>query len=149
MKKLYNLKESQFRNYVKEILKYRGKVKDLSLILVKRLESRLDNVIFRLGFSDSRSQARQLVSHGHFLVNDQPVNIPSYQTKKGDMIKVHPSSLKKNIFRNLQNKLKKYQPPSWISIDPRKIEGKIVSSPKMEEINLPVEISAIFEFYSK
>jgi len=149
LKKLYNLKEGQFRNYVKGILKYRGKVEDISSILVKRLENRLDNIVFRLGFADSRTQARQLVSHGHFLVNNRAVNIPSYQIKKGDVIKVHPSSSKKNIFQNLQNKLKKYQPPSWISLDSEKLEGKIVGSPKMEEINLPVEISAIFEFYSK
>jgi len=149
LKKLYNLKERQFSNYVKEILKYRGKVGDISSLLVEKLENRLDNTIFRLGFASSRTRARQLVSHGHFLVNDRSVNVPSYQIKKDDEIKIHPSSLKKNIFRNLKNQLKKYQPPSWISFNKEKLVGKIIGSPKMEEINLPVEISAIFEFYSK
>jgi len=149
LKKLYNLQEQQFRHYVKEILKYRGKGKDISAILVRKLESRLDNIIFRMGFSSSRTQARQLVSHGHFLVNNRPVNIPSYQTKQGDVINIHSSSLKKNIFQNLQNNLKKYQPPSWISLDLGKLEGKIIGLPEMEEVNLPVEVSAIFEFYSK
>ena len=94
LKNLYNLKERQFKNYVKRVLKKRGKVENASDLLIKILESRLDNVVFKLGFTVSRSQARLLVSHGYFLVNGKPTNIPSRQLKKGDIISIKPQKIK-------------------------------------------------------
>lgn len=145
----YNLKERQFKNYVKEILEKRGKVEDAALLLVQKLESRFDNIIYRLGWASSRSQARQLVSHGHFLINGKPVNIPSFSLKKGDKISICPTSRKNSPFRDLPSLLKKYQPPSWLKLEKEKLEAKIVGKPNFEEAAPPAEISAIFEFYSR
>jgi len=149
LKNWYNLKERQFRKYVKEVLGKRGKVEDAGVLLVRKLESRLDNVVFRMGFTLSRVQARQIVNHGHFLVNGRKVNIPSYQVKKGDKISLHASSRNKAIFQNLPISLKKHQAPSWIKINIEKLEGEIVGQPNLEEAGLPAEISTIFEYYSK
>ena len=149
LKRLYNLKEAQFKNYVKEILKKGGRVEDPTIILVKKLEMRLDNVIFRLGFAKTKPQARQLVSHGYFLINEKKVNIPSYQVRKGDKISVSPKKVQKKIFQNLPQILKKYEPPSWLQLDKGKLEGKVVGEPSAQEASLPVEIPAIFEFYSR
>ena len=149
LKILYNLDEKQFKNYVKKVLERKGKVGDLSAFLIKILESRLDNVVFRLGLAKSRAQAKQLVSHNFFLVNEKPVNLPSYQLKKGDVITIKPPKTKKAIFQNLKNLLKKYKTPSWFELDVEKLEGKIVGEPKLEEVAPPVEIPAIFEYYSR
>ncbi len=145
----YNLKERQFRKYVKEVLEKRGKVEDAAALLIRILENRLDNVVFRLGFASSRPQSRQMISHGHFLVNGKEVNIPSYSVKKGDVISVSPSSLKTSIFQNLKPLLKKHKTLSWFELDVEKMEGKIIGDPKPEEVAPPVEISVIFEYYSK
>jgi small subunit ribosomal protein S4 len=149
LKNWYNLDERQFRKYVKEVLAKRGKVEDAGDLLIKKLESRLDNVVFRMGFVPSRVQARQVISHGHFLVNGKKVDIPAYQTKKGDKITLHPRSPKKNIFQNLPTTLKKYNPPSWIELNIEKLEGKITGQPNLDEATPPAEISTIFEFYSR
>lgn len=149
LKNWYNLRERQFRKYVKEILGKRGKMEDAGTLLIRKLESRLDNVVFRMGFTPSRVQARQIVNHGHFLVNEKKVNIPSYQVKKGDKISLRVSSRKKAIFQNIPTILKKYQAPSWIKINIEKLEGEIVGEPNLEEAAPPAEISTIFEFYSR
>ena len=149
LKNWYNLEEKQFRNYVKDILKARGKVTDAGAALIKTLESRLDNVVFRLGFAPSKFAARQMVSHRHLMVNDRPINISSYLVKKGDKISVNPNSLKKTIFQKLSSTLKKYNPPSWLKLDAEKLEAKVIDSPNLEEAVPPAELSAIFEFYSK
>jgi small subunit ribosomal protein S4 len=149
LKNWYNLEERQLKNYVKKVLAKRGKVEDASFLLVQNLEKRLDNVVYRLGFAKSRREARQLVSHGHFLVNGRPVNIPSYQLKVGDVISLKKEKLKKVAFQNLKETLKKHKVQSWLFLDPEKMEGKVISEPKREEVMPPVEVSAIFEFYSK
>jgi len=149
LKNWYNLKERQFRKYVKEVLEKRGRVKDTAVSLVKTLESRLDNVIFRLGFANSRVQAKQFISHGHFLVNGKSIDTPSYQLKKGDIVALKPQKIKKTIFQNLKNLLKKHKTPSWLELDAEKLEGKVIGEPTIEEVAPPVEISAIFEFYSR
>jgi len=151
LKHWYNLQEGQFKKYVKEVLEEsRKKGGDATQALIKRLESRLDNVVFRLGFADSRAQARQLVAHGHFLLNGKPVNIPSIELRKGDVVQVKPSSQKKTIFKNkVLLKLKKHQPPSWLKLDVSKMKGEVIGVPSLEEASPPAEISSIFEFYSK
>jgi len=149
LKNWYNLKEGQFRNYVVKILKAKGKIKDAAAFLIKTLESRLDNVIFRLGFAVSRSSARKMISHGHFLVNGKPNNISSFLVKKGDVIAVKERSAGKGLFKNLQTTLKKYNPPSWLTLKVEKLEGEVVGEPNVEEAAPPAEISSIFEFYSK
>ncbi len=149
LKNWYNLREAQFRKYVKTALTSRKGAEDAAAFLIKNLESRLDNVIFRLGIASSRLQARQLVSHGHFLINGKSVNIPSYHLKKNDIITIKPSRLKKNFFQNLSIRTEKQKIPSWLSFDVKKLEGKIIDTPKIEEVMPPVEISSIFEFYSR
>ena len=149
LKNWYNLKERQFRKYVNEVLAKRGKVEDAGALLIKKLESRLDNVVFRLGFASSRAQAQQLISHNHFLVNGKRVNISAYQVKKRDKIALHPNSRKKTIFQNLSTVLKKYKPPSWMELNVEKLEGKIIGEPSLEKTAPPAEISSIFEFYSR
>jgi len=149
LKNWYNLQERQFRNYVIAALEARKKVEDTAAFLIELLESRLDNVVFKLGFANSRAKARQMVSHGHFLVNDRPIDVPSYKVKIGDKISLKPVSVKKNAFRNLAAALKKYTPPSWLKLDAEKLEGKVQKLPTLEESAPPAEIASIFEFYSK
>ncbi len=149
LKNLYNLKERQFKKYVKGVLKKRGKVENASDLLVKILESRFDNVVFKLGFIASRSQARQLVSHGYFLVNGKPTNIPSRQLKKGDIISIKPQKTKKTVFKDIKSIVKKSKIPSWLEFNVDKMEGKLKEEPTLEDIIVPVEISSIFEFYSR
>lgn len=149
LKKWYNLRERQFSNYVKKVLDKRGKVEDAGALLIRKLEKRLDNVVFRMGFASSRSQARQIVTHGHFLVNGKRIDVPSCSVKKDDTITLRPQSAKKTIFKNLSAILKKQKPPAWIKVDIEKLEAKIVGEPSLEEAAPPVEISSIFEYYSR
>jgi len=150
LKALYNLRERQFKKYIKEVMTERGKKGvDIVSLLIQKLELRLDNVVFRLGFASSRSQARQLVNHGHFLVNGRKVNIPSFELRKGDQVQVRAASLKKNFFKKIQETLKKHKIPSWLNFDIQKMEAKVVGLPSFEEAQLPVQIPLIFEFYSR
>ena len=149
LKNWYNLRERQFSNYVKEVLKKRSRVENASDQLIQVLERRLDNVVFRLGFASSRNEARQLISHRHLLVNDKPVNFPSFSVKIGDKVKVRPRSLKKGAFRDISTIIKKHTPPSWLSLDVNKLEGEVKSLPTLEEAAPPVEVPTIFEFYSR
>ena len=145
----YNLSETQFKKYVREILKKRKTTENPAQLLIEKLEKRFDNVIFRLGFASSHPQARQLVSHGHFLINNKPVNVPSHQMKIGDKISVRPNSLKKTVFQNIIQVIKKHEVPSWLKINKEKLECEIIGKSTLEEVAPPAEISAIFEFYSR
>lgn len=149
LKNWYNLKEHQFKNYVKKALSKRGSSQDPTVLLIKSLEGRLDNTVFRLGFASSRAQARQLVSHRHFLVNGRPTNAPSHQVKKGDIITLSARKVKKAAYQNIQSSLKKHKPPSWLELNVEKLEGKVRALPTLEEAAPPAELSAIFEFYSR
>jgi len=148
LKALYGLRENQFRNYVKGTLKRRSS-SDASLELVRKLEKRFDNVIFRLGFARSRKQARQLVVHSQFLINSKPVNIPSYQLKKGEKISVKPNKKTKPFFKGISVVLKQFQPPSWLKLDKENLEAEVIGEPSFEDAGVPVEIASVFEFYSR
>lgn len=150
LKNWYNLGEKEFKNYIKSVLQKRSKIsEDPVYLLVKNLETRIDNVVFRLGFGQSRKKSRQLVSHGFFAVNNKLIDTPSYRVKKGDTIKVSPTKIKKNIIQSLIPILKKVKTPSWLELNTDNLEGKVIGSPTVEEVNPPAEISAIFEFYSR
>lgn len=149
LKNWYNLREKQFSNYVKSILAKKQSKEDPSILLVRKLENRLDNTVFKMGFAISREQGRQLVCHGHFFVNGKRVDIPSYAVKKGDIVSIRPNSRKAVIFKDTASVLKKYKPPSWVNVDATKLEGQVVGDPSLEEASLPVDIQLIFEFYSK
>jgi small subunit ribosomal protein S4 len=152
LKGWYGLRERQFSKYVKDVLAkaHRTKAaKNPAELLVKELESRLDSTVFRLGFAANRVQARQLVSHGHFLVNGKTTDIPSFSLKKGDKVNIRPNSLKKPVFEKLSVNLKKFETPSWLKLDKDKLQGEFIGVPNLEEVAPPAEISSIFEFYSR
>jgi small subunit ribosomal protein S4 len=149
IKNWYNLSEHQFRKYVKKALGERKSNENSAEYLIQELELRFDNVVLKLGFSSSHSHARQMVSHGHFLVNEKPINIPSYSVKVGDKITIRKNSIVKPIFKEMISTIKKYQPPSWLKLDKSKLEGEVIGRPNIEEVNPPAEISSIFEFYSR
>lgn len=149
LKKWYGLSEKQFSRYVTQTLAKMGKVDDVSAELIRRLEKRLDNVIFRLGFAKSRVQARQLVSHSYFLINSKPVNVASYEVKKDDIIAVKEHKKTKGAFRDLAEELKRKEIPAWLSLNKEKLEAKTIGEPSLDEVKPPAEISLIFEFYSR
>lgn len=149
LKLWYLLTERQLKNYVKKILKARHKTEDVGHALISLLEMRLDCVVFRMGFATSKLQARQLVSHGMFLVNGKPVNIPSFILKVGDIISLKETKKKKVVIEKIKENLKRATPPSHLVVDAEKMEGKIVSLPKFEEIAPPIDLYSVFEFYSK
>jgi len=149
LQKHYGLREKQFGNYVKNVLAMRGQVADATLLLIAQLESRLDNVIFKLGLAKSRKSARQLVSHSYFWVNGKPVKAPSFQVKKGMTISVKPTKINKAFIKNIEPILKNYQVPDWLKLDKDKLEAKVVSEPLTQDSASMVDISSIFEFYSR
>ena len=141
----YGVGEKQFRGYFEMASNKKGVTGEN---LLQILESRLDNVVYRLGFGTSRAQARQLVRHGHFEVNGVKVNIPSYLTKVNDVIKVRESSQNDPIFKHVAEE--NGRPiPRWLEADVDNKSGKIVAVPAREEIDLPVEEHLIIELYSK
>lgn len=149
MKRWYQLSESKLKQYVKGINKDRAKIKSVADALVVKLETRLDNVVFRLGIARSRAHANQLVSHGHFLVNGRKVDIPSVQLKVGDIVSIREGSKGKDTFKDILEIMKKAKVPSWISFDIQKSEAKIVKLPVFEDVQLPSDVTTVFEHYSR
>lgn len=145
-KRIYNLLEKQFQLSFDRAIKQKG---DAGENLLKILETRLDNVIYRLGLAVSRSQARTLVSHGHFKINDKKVNIPSYNVKTGDIIKIKDSSRTGKQFLNLADRLKKVEIPGWLNFDIKDFSAKVLHQPAKENFELKVNTQMIVEFYSR
>ncbi len=143
-KRFYGLLETQFRNLFDKAAKRKGITGENLLIM---LESRLDNVVFRMGFASSRKEARQLVTHGHFTVNGKKVDIPSFEVKAGDVVRVKEKSVSSPKFKEIKDMT--ISVPSWITVDVDKLEGKVVSLPKREDIDTPIEEHLIVELYSK
>jgi small subunit ribosomal protein S4 len=143
-RRFYGILESQFRGYFGMAVKRKGITGEN---LLQILESRLDNIVFRLGFANSRPEARQLVRHGHFNVNGRKVDIPSYQVKVGDAVAVRESSRSSEKFKALAEIAR--TTPEWLSTDMEKLEGKVVAEPKREDIQIPVQETLIVELYSK
>jgi small subunit ribosomal protein S4 len=141
----YGISERQLSNYVKKVSHIKGA--GTALKLYENLESRLDNVIYRMGLGSSRRATRQMVSHGHFVVNNHRVTIPSYELRAGDTVKIREGSKSKKIFENLTEKLKDYNGPGWVSFDLGSMEGKILNKPKNVETFL--DLNAVLEFYSR
>lgn len=142
----YGVNEAQMKKYFKEASKSPQSTSD---IFFKKLELRLDNVIYRLGFSSSRRAARQLVSHGHILVNGKKIDVPAYELKKGDVISIRPESKNKAPFVNLDKKLKKAQMPDYLTFDAEKLEAKIIAEPSLAKQLPPFDFRQIVEFYSR
>jgi small subunit ribosomal protein S4 len=146
IKYLYGVLEKQFSNYFKKASNRDGATGDNLLI---SLESRLDNTVYRLGFANTRSAARQLVSHKHFLVNNKVVNIPSYDLSEGDVIEVRSKSKKNDIFLNSMRRIKSDNPMSWLTLDKSKLRGAFDKVPTREEISEPLNEQLVVELYSK
>lgn len=144
---LYGVSESQFEKYVRHALETHGG--DVVQQLIRQLEFRLDNVVFRLGFAVSRSLARQMISHGHITVDGKKVFIASYHVRVGTKIGIAPASLSKGLFRDVDITLKKQQVPSWLTLEPEKHEGEVISLPKVEDVVRLYNIKSIIEYYSR
>ncbi len=146
VKRIYGVLENQFRRYFETADRQRGITGET---LLQLLERRLDNAIYRLGFATSRAQARQLVRHGHFLINGKKVDIPSYQLRAGDAISVRQSSQKNPAILHALEEVKGRGVPSWLSMDAAGVTGKVLTLPTRDQINLPVQEQLIVELYSK
>ena len=146
IKRMYGLVEKQFKSYFKEADRQKGVTGTNFLVL---LERRLDNTVYRLGFANSRSQARQLVRHDHMLVNGRKVNIPSYLLRPGDSITVAEGSRNLTIITESMGALPRRGLPAWLELDATKFEGTFKLFPARDEMNLPVQEQLVVEFYSK
>ncbi len=142
----YGVMERQFLRYFNKALKQTGVTGDN---LLKLLESRLDNIVFRLGFAETRAQARQLVNHGFFDVNGKRVDIPSYTTKVGEVVSVKQNRQAGKYMEMRKEKLKAYKAPDWLELNVDKLAGKILSAPELEEANRGLNTQLIVEHYSR
>jgi len=145
-KRQYNLLEKQFKLIFD---KAKGQAGNAGENFLKLLELRLDNVIYRSGLASSRAQARQMVGHGLFNVNDTTVNIPSYVVKTGDIVKIKNNKKGSKIFKNTTETLKDKEIPGWLNVDKKDIAIKILHHPDMKTINPTFNVQMIIEFYSK
>jgi len=142
----YGLFEKQFKRFFAKAEKKSGITGDNLVVL---LERRLDNIIFRLGFGDSRSQARQLVLHGHILVNDHKVNVPSYMVNEGDTIKWREGSKKTEYYKILVESIKAKSVPAWLNLDRGNLVGQVVALPSSDVIESKFESTSVVEWYSR
>jgi len=142
----YGLSEEQFKNYFKEIVHQKGNKEEL---FIQKLEKRLDNVVYRLGWAKSRSLARQIVNHGHILVNGKKTDIPSYRVAKGEVIKFKKKTTKSPLVKDLAESLKKHKVPQWLSLNVGKLEAEIKDEPKFEDFNKVGELNMVIEYYSR
>ncbi len=145
-RRYYGVLEKQFRGYFDAAAASKGITGEE---LLKTLETRLDNVVYRLNLATSRAEARQLVIHGHYTVNGKKVNIPSYIVKAGDVIEVKAASKSSDKFKSIVEIAGSKVVPSWLEADKENLKGKVVSLPTREEIDLQVNETLIVEFYSK
>ncbi|MFL2677146.1 MAG: 30S ribosomal protein S4 [Dehalococcoidia bacterium] len=145
---IYGVMEKQFRGYVNKASKMEGIAGENLLSL---LESRLDNVVFRLGLGRSRAQSRQLVSHGHFLVNGRKVNVPSYLVRNGDKVEISEKSKKSEMFKtmSLDEEMKDRNVPDWLKSDKNNGSGDIISKPETDDMEIGIQTRLIIEYYSR
>lgn len=143
----YLLTEKQFKRYVEMAMKNREKRAPDALIEI--LERRLDNIVWRAGYTSHKTTARQLVSHGHFLVNGRRIKIPSYLVKEGDVIQIRPQSRDIKPFADLSERMKFYQPPSWLKFDLNNLETKVLRLPSASEIQHNFNLGLVIDFYSR
>jgi small subunit ribosomal protein S4 len=146
VRKTYSVLEKQFRNYFEKAEQRKGMTGEN---LLRMLEMRLDNVVYRMGLARSRAEARQLVTHGHFTVNGRPTNIPSYGTKTGDRVEVRESRRGREYFKTAAETVKSAQIPEWVSVDAAKLSGSILSEPAREQMPMEFNEQLVVEFYSR
>lgn len=146
VRRYYGILEGQFAKYFEMANKKQGVTGDN---LIQICESRLDNVVTRLGFALSRPEARQLVTHGHFTVNGKKVDIPSYLVKVGDVIAFKPASLESAKIKTVLEINESKPLPKWLSLDKNTMTGTVIALPTLEDVDLPIEVHLIVELYSK
>jgi small subunit ribosomal protein S4 len=146
MRRYYGVLETQFQNYFREAQRVKGKT---GATFLQLLERRLDNVVYRLNLSSSRAQARQLVTHRHFMVNGRRVNIPSYILKAGDVISIAEGSKSSDLFAQLVETAKARRHPDWLEFSETDNTAKVVALPSREQIDTPVDEQLIVEYYSR
>jgi small subunit ribosomal protein S4 len=145
-KSTYGLMEKQFRNYFEKAKRMTGNTTD---VFVRLLEMRLDNVVYRLGMARSRSLARQIVNHGHVLINGKTVTIPSYQVRSGDIITLDEKVRKSNILQAEIGRLDQHTAPSWLNLDAAEVAGKVLHAPQDDDLKQGFDPTLIIEFYSR
>ena len=146
VKRLYGMMEEQFALTFKRASQEKGVVGET---LLSKLERRLDNVVYRLGFGASRAQARQLVRHGHVRVNEKKLNVPSFQVKAGDLIGLAPRATKNVLVAASVESVKGRGVPKWLELDAASLRGKVLANPARDDVNFPIQEQLIVELYSK
>jgi small subunit ribosomal protein S4 len=146
VKRIYGTLEKQFRNYFREAAQKKGVTGENLLTF---LESRLDNIVYRFGFASSRNEARQLIRHGHLLVNDRKVNIPSYLVKPNDIIQLREKSQKVERIKEALEVGSRRGIPQWLELDKENFKGRVASLPAREEITMPIREQLVVELYSR
>ncbi|TMD31999.1 MAG: 30S ribosomal protein S4 [Chloroflexi bacterium] len=146
VRRVYSVLERQFKNYFDAASARPGMTGEN---LLRLLELRLDNVVYRMGFATSRAQARQFVGHGHFAVNGRPANIPSFQLKPGDQVEVRPSRTSRDPFKTAKETLKSHQGPEWLSVDAAKLAGTVTEIPRRDQMPLDLNEQLVVEYYSR
>jgi small subunit ribosomal protein S4 len=146
VRRVYGVLERQFRNYYRVAESHTGVTGEA---LLQSLETRLDNVVFRLGFASSRAQARQLVNHGHFAVNGVPSNVASYALKPGDRVEVRESRRGREAFKVIKETLRSHTAPDWLSLDAAKLSGTVTSVPRRDQMPLDLSEQLVVEYYSR
>lgn len=145
-RRIYGVLERQFRRYFEEAERSPGLT---GANLLALLESRLDNVVFRMGLADSRAQARQLVQHGHITLNGRKTNIPSALVKPGNVVSITERARRLTYFRERMEHLLKHQPPEWLSLDAQRVAAKVLEAPRREQIDVRLNEQLIVEYYSR
>ncbi len=145
-KRLYGMLEGQFALTFDRAAQEKGVVGEL---LLSKLERRLDNVVYRLGFGSSRAQARQLVRHGHVRINEKKLNIPSFQVRVGDVVALAPRAAKNALVAASVEAVKGRGVPKWLELDAAGMKGKVLSMPARDDVNFPIQEQLIVELYSK
>jgi small subunit ribosomal protein S4 len=146
VRRVYSVHERQFKRYFDTAERRPGVTGEN---LLRLLETRLDNVVYRMGFATSRAQARQLVAHGHFTVNGRVTNVPSLQVGEGDRVEVRDASRKAAYFKNLRDSLAGAQRPDWLIVDPDKLNGSISALPRRDHMPLELNEQLVVEYYSR
>ena len=142
---VYGLDDKDLKRYITIAMSQRG---TFGANLLKLLERRLDNVVFRLGLGDSRRMARQIIGHGHIMVNGKTMSIPSYQVRKGNVIAIKERSLA-TMFKGIDERLRSYTTPRWLSLDKSKKMGTMTADPEADDVQTTVDITKVKEFYSR
>jgi len=146
VRRVYSVHERQFKRYF-ETAESRPGVTGENLL--RLLETRLDNVVYRMGFASSRAQARQLVAHGHFMINGRATTIPSHLVREGDKVEVRPASRKATYFKNAADAVRGAQRPDWLTVDVDKLTGNVTALPRRDQMPLELNEQLVVEYYSR